>query len=105
MSPEQASILAHSHLAGSLPRRWRHVQAVASTAKKISHTVSDDASLLVAAAWLHDLGYAPGIATTGFHPLDGARYLRDQGADLRLCALVAYHTGASVEADLRGLRT
>ena len=25
-----------------------------------------------AAAWLHDLGYAPDIRDTGFHPLDGA---------------------------------
>jgi hypothetical protein len=34
----------------------------------------------VAAAWLHDIGYAPAIAEsgTGFHPLDGARYLRDK---------------------------
>jgi HD superfamily phosphodiesterase len=33
--------------------------------------------LLEAAAWLHDIGYSPEIAVSGFHPLDGARYLRD----------------------------
>ncbi len=31
---------------------------------------------LVAAAYLHDIGYAPELAITGFHPLDGARHLR-----------------------------
>ena len=41
---------------------------------------------------------------TGFHPLDGARWLRDvQGASLVLCRLVANHTGALIEAEERGL--
>ena len=39
-------------------------------------------------------------------PLDGARYLRDvQAADPVLCALIAHHTGAVVEAEERGLAT
>jgi hypothetical protein len=28
-------------------------------------------------AGLHDIGYSPELADMGFHPLDGARYLRD----------------------------
>ena len=57
-----------------------------------------------AAAWLHDIGYAPGLATTGLHQLDGARYLRDtQRADDLLCRLVAYHSYAIIEAEERGL--
>ncbi|GAB3698599.1 phosphohydrolase [Nocardiopsis oceani] len=40
---------------------------------------------------------------TGFHPIDGALWLRDQGADERLVCLVAHHTGAFFEAELRGL--
>jgi hypothetical protein len=57
-----------------------------------------------AAAWLHDIGYAPGLAATGFHPLDGARYLRDaQHADAVLCRLVAHHSCAIIEAEERGL--
>jgi hypothetical protein len=63
----------------------------------------DEAELLVCAAWLHDIGYAATIAATGFHPLDGARHLRALGAPMRLCALVANHTAASVEAEVRGL--
>jgi HD superfamily phosphodiesterase len=63
----------------------------------------EDVDLLVAAAWLHDIGYAESLHDTGFHPLDGARYLRAIGAPDRLCRLVAHHTGAQVEAANRGL--
>jgi predicted hydrolase (HD superfamily) len=103
MSPEEAQQLAERHLAQSLPRRWRHVQAVANAAAKIGPIVGDDAPVLVAAAWLHDIGYAPDVVRTGFHPLDGARHLRALGSSPRLSALVAHHTGASIEAELRGL--
>ncbi len=42
---------------------------------------------------------------TGFHPLDGARFLRDnQFGDERLWRLVANHTFALLEAQERGLR-
>jgi HD superfamily phosphodiesterase len=66
--------------------------------------LGDDADLLEAAAWLHDIGYAPDLAKTGFHPLDGARYLRDvEHADPRLCCLVGQHSCAEIEAEERGL--
>lgn len=58
---------------------------------------------LTAAAWLHDVGYAPDLVDTGFHPLDGARYLRRRGADPQVVSLVAYHSCAVVEARVRGL--
>ncbi len=58
--------------------------------------------LLVAAAYLHDIGYAPGLVVTGFHPIDGARHLRELGYE-RLAGLVAYHSGARYEAEGRGL--
>lgn len=60
-----------------------------------------DADVLVAAAYLHDLGYAPALALTGFHPLDGAEYLSAIG-EPRLARLVANHSGAKHEAALRG---
>ena len=60
-----------------------------------------DRSVLIAAAYLHDIGHAPELAS-GFHPLDGARWLQEQGFD-RLAGLVAHHTGAVFEADARGL--
>jgi putative nucleotidyltransferase with HDIG domain len=104
MLPDEARLLARQHLAEALPRRWQHVQAVAQAASDVSRIVQDDASVLVAAAWLHDIGYAPDIAASGFHPLDGARYLRRQGVNERVCRLVAHHTAALIEAKLRGLR-
>jgi putative nucleotidyltransferase with HDIG domain len=104
MLPDEARLLARRHLAEALPRRWRHVEAVARTASEISKVVQGDASVLVAAAWLHDIGYSPDIAASGFHPLDGALYLRSQGANERVCRLVAHHTAASIEAELRGLQ-
>jgi hypothetical protein len=49
-------------------------------------------------------GYAPGLAVTSLHALDGARYLRDaQHADAMLCRLVAHHSCAIIEAEERGL--
>lgn len=41
--------------------------------------------MLVAAAWLHDLGYTPEAAKSRFHPLDGALHLKDLGVDYRVC--------------------
>ncbi len=96
--------LAQALLQDSLPRRWAHVQGVAARARGLIPVLGADADLLEAAAWLHDIGYAPGLAVTGLHALDGARYLRDaQHADAMLCRLVAHHTCASVEAGERGL--
>lgn len=95
--------LAAASLADALPRRWRHVQAVARKADDLRPVMGADADLLVAAAWLHDVGYAPTIAAAGFHPLDGARHLSSLGSEPRLCGLVANHSGARYEAEIRGL--
>jgi hypothetical protein len=66
--------------------------------------LGEQADVVEAAAWLHDIGYSPAIAELGFHPLDGARYLRDSThADEMICRLVAHHTGAEIEADERDL--
>jgi HD superfamily phosphodiesterase len=101
---EWASELARTLLAEPLPRRWAHTQGVAAQAQTLAPILGDDADLLVAAAWLHDIGYAPTLVDTGFHPLDGARYLRDNcHADPRLCRLVAHHSCAIIEAEERGL--
>lgn len=99
-----ARVLAGQLLAEALPRRWSHTKGVGRKAESIAHLVALEAELLICAAWLHDIGYAPELATTGFHPLDGARYLRDvRRADERLCRLVAHHSFAAIEAEHRGL--
>ncbi|MGC4782009.1 HD domain-containing protein [Micromonospora zamorensis] len=99
----EAAQTAERLLAPSLTRRWQHVQAVAAKAHRLEPVVGSDGKILSAAAWLHDIGYAPSIADTGFHSLDGARWLLRHGFGLRLAALVAHHSCATYEADERGL--
>ena len=41
--------------------------------------------------------------STGFHALDGARYLASRGAPGVVVSLVAYHSGARYEAAERGM--
>jgi hypothetical protein len=101
---EWAEATARSLLEHPLPRRWAHTQGVAAAARTLAPVLGADGDLLTAAAWLHDIGYAPGVADTGFHPLDGARHLRDaEGASGMLCRLVAHHSCAVNEAAERGL--
>lgn len=96
--------LAGEKLAEVLPRRWAHVQGVGRRARVVAPLFSvDDHELLVATAFLHDVGYAPELVDTGFHPLDGARYLRGVAGSDRLVNLVAHHSCATLEAELRGL--
>lgn len=99
-----AQRLAHRYMAEEFAAdRWLHVQAVAGRAAALSPVCGPDADLLVAAAWVHDIGYAKDLAHTGFHPLDGARFLEDLDADSRIVRLVAHHSAAFAEAQLRGL--
>jgi putative nucleotidyltransferase with HDIG domain len=94
---------ARVHLEAALPRRWVHVQEVARRAGRLAARLEADGELLNAAAWLHDVGYAPDLAVTKFHPLDGARYLRRVGAPERVVGLVAFHSSAEAEAEHLGL--
>lgn len=87
----------------ALPRRWAHVQGVASKAERVAESVPLCGDVLVAAAWLHDIGYAQDIVDTGFHPLDGARYLAGIGTSDRIVNLVARHSYALLEAEFRGI--
>lgn len=100
---EDARALAERFVA-PLGRRWQHVQAVAARAGQLVDVVpGSDRDVLVASAWLHDIGYSPEIGHTRFHPLDGARYLREQGWPEQLVHLVAHHSGSRFEAEERGL--
>ncbi|MGA4850283.1 HD domain-containing protein [Streptomyces sp. G5(2025)] len=97
--------LAGALLRESLPRRWAHTQGVAACARELAPLLDEGAGVLEAAAVLHDIGYAPSLVDTGFHPLDGARHLRalDAVGD-RVVRLVANHSFALLEAEERGLR-
>ena len=100
---ERARGVAESRLA-PLARRLAHVRGVAATAEQLVSRIDPlEADALVAAAWLHDVGYAPSLSTTGFHPVDGAVFVRAENFPPVVVSLVAYHTGAEFEARERGL--
>ncbi len=88
-----------------LGARWSHVQGVGAAADHLVSELNlgDDAEAVRSAAWLHDVGYAPALVQSGFHPIDGARFLRSQQTPELVVSLVAHHTGAEFEARGRGL--
>jgi hypothetical protein len=102
-------ILDARHLAQTLladiPERWRHSAGVARRAEQLVGTLPDagDAGALVAAAWLHDIGYADVVRDTGFHPLDGGRYLLGARWPDRIASLVAHHSEALCVARVQGM--
>jgi putative nucleotidyltransferase with HDIG domain len=108
MLPPQAGLapgaeeLAHRLLVGT-GDRWRHTVGVAARAGALAHALDLDADLLLAAGWLHDIGYADAAVVTGFHPLDGAGYLAARGWPGPIVGLVAHHSGARFLAAARGL--
>ena len=82
-------------LLADLSDRWAHVQGVAAQARRVSLAIApEDRPYLVAAAWLHDIGYAPSLTGTGFHPIDGARHLRSLGHE-RLARLEGFENHAA----------
>ncbi|MHC1563155.1 HDIG domain-containing metalloprotein [Actinomycetospora sp. C-140] len=98
-----ARALAETVLADHLPDRWLHVQATTREALQLADLPEVDREPLIQAAVLHDIGYSPVVARSGFHPLDGARFLSARGYDDRVVALVAHHSAAVVEAAERGI--
>ena len=86
------------------PQRLHHCAGVAARAQALAVTVPQSAAnTLVASAWLHDIGYGPLLRDSGFHPLDGAVYLRREGWPAPVCDLVAHHSGSRFVAHVRGL--
>jgi len=86
-------------------QRLRHSAGVARRAAAASRALlaPPEAELVRAAAWLHDIGYAPGLVETSCHAIDGARHLQRLAAPDTLVGLVAYHSGAEHEAAQRRL--
>lgn len=92
-------------LVGLQDARAAHSRQVARTVAQVAPQwvrpdLVDD---VATAALLHDIGYREDIATTGFHPLDGAAYLAAAGFSPLVCHLVATHTAAHLEARVRGV--
>jgi putative nucleotidyltransferase with HDIG domain len=104
MDLSQHTAALAARLLEPLDQRWKHVQGVAARAAELAPALDvTERETLTTAAWLHDIGYAPDIARTGFHPLDGARFLRDEGWPPEVVNLVAHHSGARYEGAERGL--
>lgn len=104
IKPNDAREIARGLLEHELPRRWAHTQGVAAQATALADMLGESADLIEIAAWLHDIGYEKSLLVSGFHSLDGARYLHGR-SDVPevVCQLVAHHTGAAIEAEERGL--
>ena len=98
-----AALLA-DRLLGEVGTRLAHSARVAGQVERVRDLLDGEwRSVIADAAWLHDIGYGPGVKRTGFHALDAARWLRDHGWPTATCRLVAWHTEAEVEGALRGL--
>jgi len=82
--------------------RYEHSRGVSQRAARAAQLVrlpGDERRRLLAAAWLHDIGYG---LSSGYHPVEGARALRRAGHE-ELARLVAHHSGASERAHLLGM--
>ncbi len=89
---------------GQGTERWLHAQGAADAARRVLPCIDPaDQDLLVAAAWLHDIGFDHPNPPTGLHSLDGAYLLRDAGWPERLVSLVAHHSEARFLAAGMGL--
>jgi HD superfamily phosphodiesterase len=101
MRLEEWAAAEAERLLSPLGDRWSHVRAVGECAREVSAVLDqEDRPYLVAAAYLHDIGYAPELQWTGLHQLDGAHYLRPLGPE-RLARLVAHHSEARFEIRLQ----
>jgi hypothetical protein len=102
MMLEEWAAAEAERLLSPLGDRWNHVRSVGERASEVGTILDqEDRRYLIAAAYLHDIGYAPELERTRLHQLDGARYLRSFGAE-RLACLVAPPSEARFEIRLRG---
>ncbi|MGH8996729.1 MAG: HD domain-containing protein [Acidimicrobiales bacterium] len=101
--PRWAVDLSSDALAIALPDRLTHCLAVGATARRTARMVcrAIEEELLAAAGVLHDIGYAPHLVQTGHHAIDGARYLARVGVADAVVSLVAHHSCAAIEAQMR----
>ena len=100
-----AEDLARLHLSVELPDRWVHTMAVAALTARVAAVLAPAAEhILVAAAFLHDVGYSAEARDCGFHPIDGAEFAREHTFPESVVGLIAHHSAAWAEADERGLR-
>lgn len=92
------------HVLGDDPGLREHAARSAQHAARMARDIaSSNQAEVTAAAWLHDIGYAPQLERTGFHPLDGALFLIRHSWPDRVVRLVAHHSLAAIEAPFYGV--
>jgi len=97
----RAKDVAAAELA-SMSGRLAHVSGASAAADNVARSsLRNRANEVVAAAWLHNIGYGPRVRDSGFHPLDGAVFLCMQGFPDVVTSLVAFHSGAAEEENER----
>lgn len=77
--------------------RLAHMRDAAEVAADVAHLLClapADARRLARAALAHDIGYAPALRRTGYHPLDGALFLETCGEDPLVVEAVLRHSRA-----------
>lgn len=87
------------------PAMVAHAAVISSRAGEVAARLGlddDDQDLCAAVGLVHDIGKAERVRDTGFHQIDGARYV-EPTLGLRVAGLVAHHSGASTEAKMRGI--
>lgn len=109
LDPTETETFLKRELAGQ-PERLRHILIVADRVRQSARDINElhpelylSERLAYCAALVHDIGYLPEAVETGFHPIDGYRYLvrarMRQLADLIVC-----HSTAPEEAELLGIQ-
>lgn len=109
VSPDGHSLVTRAralaaHLLADDLVRLAHVHSAAAHAGRAAALLSSaERHTVVAAAWLHDIGYASAVVRTGFHPLDGALHLADDGWPDEVVRLVAHHSLSRMTAPYFGV--
>lgn len=84
------------------PRRLAHTLAVHERASRVTAALDIQMKEFALAALLHDIGRAIDPDDMEPHALVGARFCEEAGLPTPVTILVANHTGARFESDLRG---
>jgi putative nucleotidyltransferase with HDIG domain len=99
-----AQQVVRSELQESQPRRYAHLLGSYERSKIARPLFTEaDAAVLAVASLVHDIGYSNSAVDTGLHALDGAKFLAKLNFPKRVCNLVAHHSCAYREAELRGI--
>lgn len=102
-NPQQVTKFVEESLSDN-PQRVLHILKIAHQVRESAIKLGlkgADLDFADCAALLHDIGYWKPIAITGFHPIDGARFLEQQG-EHNLASLIVGHSCSVEEGELLG---